>query len=130
MSTPSTIVNSNTSIVPVYCRNLIGQHIVYLSTTAIVGQLITVRDMDGYLSSPQTILISTTEDAFITGGISSTTLQQGFGYATLRSAGNSEWTIVNVNSLDQSGGSYSIRGLAFSTLNVFETPITRHLAPG
>lgn len=86
----------------------------YVSTTNDVGQLVTIRDIDGFLSSPQSILVSTTEGVSITGGFSTIRLQQGFGFVTLRSVSTTEWTPVNSNSFADPMASYSYRGATFS----------------
>ena len=58
----SQIINESTAVVQVDSSGLQnGQtQIIYVSSTTIPGQLVTVIDATGFLSSPQSILISTT----------------------------------------------------------------------
>ncbi len=115
------IQNSHTSVLPVYTRGLTGgqAHIVYLSTTTNVGQLITIRDIDGFLSTPQSIFVSTTAGVnIVDASDSSVTIQQGFGYLTLKAAAPNQWTIVNENSFHDPSQNYTLRATSYSTLNV------------
>lgn len=93
----SRIINESTSVVQIDSSGLQGgaYAIVYLSTTAIPGQLITVNDATGFLSSPQTILLSTTGGASFSDGSFSTLLTQGFAYITLVSQDTHTWEKVN-----------------------------------
>ena len=102
MSIPSSIVNESTSVLNVDTRGLQSLAIVYISTTTNSGQFVTIRDETGTLSSPQSILISTTGGASLqpipTAGIgtTSTILQQRFGYLSLTSDSDGLWRPVNV----------------------------------
>ena len=95
----SQIVNESTSVVQIDSSGLQnGQtSIVYVSTTSIPGQLVTIMDATGYTSSPQSILISTQATQF-SDGTFSTLIQQRYGYLTLVSQPNNTWTVVNSNS--------------------------------
>ena len=106
------VVNKYSSLIPLNTRQLVGGSsiLVYVSTTTEVGQIITVRDVDGFLSSPQSIVVSTV-DSLISGGISSITLQQRFGYVSLRSASSNEWTIINENHFSEPNADYAIKGV-------------------
>ena len=115
MSAPTYTVNSYTSVVPVYSRTFSGTAVVLLSTTTNIGQLVTIRDMDGHLSTPKGIRVSTTGGAILTGGSTSLTVSQRFSYVTLRSAGPAEWTVINTSAFEDPAGSYSMRGMSFST---------------
>ena len=82
-------INESTPMIAIKTRPLTsGQSaIVYLSTTSDIGQLTTVFDIDGFLSSPQSILISTVPGvSLVSTGISTIKIQQRFGYVTLRDA--------------------------------------------
>jgi hypothetical protein len=115
-------VNSNTSVIPILSRNLsTGEYsLVYIPPTDEVGQMITIRDMDGYLSTPQYFLISTTSNALITGGVSTLKIQQGYGYLTLKAKSSAEWSIVDQNAFPNPVESYSIRGLTYNAINTIK----------
>jgi len=88
----SGIINESTSVVQIYSSG--GSEIVYLSSTTIPGQLVTVVDATGFMSSPNSILIRTV------GSVVSPPLQisQRFGYITLVSQTTNSWLPVNCNS--------------------------------
>lgn len=116
------LINSNTSVVGIKTNRLsTGEYaLVYLPSSANIGQLITIRDTFGYLSSPQSIIVSTTAGASITGGISSLKIQQGYGYMTLRSESTGAWTIVDQNAFSSPTQTYNIRGITYGALNVIQ----------
>ena len=93
-------INESTSVIQVDSSRLQNGQVslVYVSTTTIPGQLVTVVDATGFTSSPQGILISTTGGALFSDGSFSTLIQQRYGYLTLVSRNTSTWTSVNVNS--------------------------------
>ena len=121
------LVNSNTSVVGVKTNTLsTGEYaLVYLAPTSNVGQLITIRDTFGYLSSPQLILVSTTAGASITGGTSTLTIQQGYGYLTLRSETPTQWSIVDQNAFSSPTQVYNMRGITYGAINVIQTGFIR-----
>ena len=84
------IINESTSVIQLYSQN---SSVVYLSTSTTPGQLVTVLDTTGYISSPNFIRISTV------GRVSAPPMiiQQRFGYITLISGVN-RWAPVNCNS--------------------------------
>jgi hypothetical protein len=120
---PTYLVNSNTSVISIKTNNLsTGEYaIVYLPPTSNIGQLITIRDTFGYLSSPQAILVSTTGGVSITGGIRSLKIQQGYGYVTLRSESSTRWSIIDQNAFSSPTQNYSIRGITYGAVNVIQT---------
>ena len=81
----------------------------------------TVFDIDGFLSSPQSILVSTTSDTTLGAGISTVLFQQRFGYVTLRSESSNQWSVVNESAFPIAGQAYSMNGIQFTTLNVTNT---------
>ena len=105
----SRIVNESTSVINVNTRGLSAPGnptaIVYVSTTTTPGQFVTIRDQTGTLSTPQSILISTTGGASLHPvphagiGATSTILNQRFSYLSLQSdpAGSDLWRPVNVS---------------------------------
>jgi len=92
----SGIINESTSVIQVYAPG-----VVYLSSTTIPGQLVTVMDATGIISSPQSVSISTV-------GTSAPPLfiQQRFGYLTLVAQNTNTWVPVNCNSFPTSSSVY------------------------
>lgn len=92
------IVNESTSVVQIDTSRLqSGQtSIVYISSTGIPGQLVTITDATGYVSSPQSILLSTVGGVPFSDGSHSTLINQRFGYYTIASQANGRWAPVNV----------------------------------
>ena len=96
----SQIINESTSVVQVDSSRLQNgdTNIVYVSTTTIPGQLVTVIDATGYLSSPQSLLLSTVGNStFFADGSFSTILNQRFSYVTLVSQDEQTWATVNAS---------------------------------
>lgn len=91
------IINESTSVIQIQTSS----SVVYLSSTTTPGQMVTVVDATGFVSSPQKILISTV-------GTSAPPLfiQQRFGYVTLVSENNNTWTPVNCNSFPTTSSVY------------------------
>ena len=85
----SGIINESTSVIQVYTPS-----VVYLSSTTIPGQLVTVFDATGVLSYPQFITISTVGSVLAP----PMRIQQAFGYITLISQDSQTWAPVNCNS--------------------------------
>ena len=99
----SQIINESTAVVQVDSSGLQnGQtQIIYVSSTTIPGQLVTVIDATGFLSSPQSILISTTGAASFQDGSRSTILHHGFSYLTLVSQNQNVWAPVNITAFPE-----------------------------
>lgn len=114
------IQNSHTSLLPIYSKTIApaGTAVVLISTTTNVGQIVTVRDMDGFLSSPQQILVSTTPGVTINGASTPVSLKQGFGYLTLRAKGTAAWTTIDTTVLNDPNADYTLRGVSYSTLTI------------
>lgn len=114
------LINSNTSVVGIKTNTLsAGEHaLVYLPPSDNIGHLVTIRDTFGYLSSPQSIIVSTTDGASIRDGISSIKIQQGYGYMTLRSEPAGVWAIVDQSAFSSPTQVYDIRGVAYGGLDV------------
>lgn len=117
-------VTAFTSVVPVQSRFLTaGQaYKVLLSSCSDVGHLVTVRDMDGFLSTPQSIVISTLSGITLQSNpaLSSLRLEQSFGYVTLRATSPSNWLIVDIAAFSTAGADYDLRGVSYSTLNILD----------
>jgi hypothetical protein len=119
MSQPA-LINDSTSVVQIDTSQLQSgaTAIVYISTTANPGQFVTVRDQTGYLSSPQSILLSTTGGARLNSSAATSSLiQQGFGFESLVAQTESNWVTVNENDFRVPSASYRYKTLATTTLN-------------
>lgn len=116
------LVNSNTSVVAVQTNNLTsGQYaLVHVPPASNIGQIITIRDTYGFLSTPQLIIVSTTGGANIEGA-SSFQIQQGYGYLTLKAESSTTWSILDQNAFSSPTQSYSMRGITYGAMNVIET---------
>jgi hypothetical protein len=140
------VVNGDTSLVLVNTRNLTaGQSaVILLSSITYPGRTITVRDSVGYLSSPQTIIISTQKNVLFADGTSSVVITQPFGYLTFTSRDAYSWnlknsfgfplnqTIANVNSLTTSSVTtsnvYAQNYISSSYLNTNSLAVTSSAA--
>jgi len=118
----SRIINESTSVVQIDSSGLQNSDYVtvYVSTTTIPGQLVTVNDATGFLSSPQTILLSTTGGASFRDGSFSTLLTQGFAYITLVSQNTNTWEPVNTTPFPVPTSSIYYKGVDART---FTAPI-------
>lgn len=106
------IVNKDSSLIALNTRTLeaASSLIVYLSTTTEIGQVVTIRDVDGFISSPQSIIVSTV-DCSITARPSQIILEQRFAYITLKSVSTDVWTVINESMFSEDLGDYQIRGV-------------------
>ncbi|NBV77046.1 hypothetical protein EBR66_02715 [bacterium] len=103
------IIDQSTSVIQINSTG--NSSVVYLSSTNIPGQLVTVFDATGFISSPQSIRISTV-------GTTAPPLfiQQRYGYITLLSEGPDIWAPVNYNSFPTpSSISYKAADITFNT---------------
>lgn len=91
------IVNGDTSLVLINTKDLTaGQTaIVLLSSVTYPGRTVTIRDSIGYLSSPQTILISTQRGVKFADGTSEIRITQPYGYLTVTSRDIYSWNVKN-----------------------------------
>lgn len=119
MATP--IINESTSVVQVDSSGLQNGDVslVYVSSTSIPGQLVTVIDATGFTSSPQAILLSTVGGGSFSDGASSTSIRQRFGYITLHSDTNGAWSIVNSASFSNPTVANAYRSLDSDTVNSY-----------
>lgn len=122
----SRIVNESTSIVQIDSSGLQnGQvNLVYISTTSIPGQIVTVIDATGFTSSPQSILLSTTGGAQFSDASATTSIRQRFGYITLHSESSSSWSIVNSAAFSNPTSANSYKALDAGTVNAYLTNTT------
>ena len=130
MSRP--IVNESTSVIRIDSSGLQnGQvNVVYISTTTIPGQLVSVVDATGFTSSPQSILLSTVGGASLTDGTSSTTIRQRYGYLTLVSQDSSNWAIINRAAFSNPVAPAAYQSLDAGTVNTYTTNNSGLLSTG
>lgn len=115
---PSYIVTASTSVVLVD-TSVLGPNestIVYLSAATTPGQVVTVRDSLGYLSSPQSILVSTTAGVQFADGTSSLRFSQPYASASFSAADTSNWNIINTFAFPLNATVASVKSLTASTL--------------
>ena len=116
------IINESTSILQLNTAGLQNGSnlIVYVSSTSIPGQLVTILDATGYLSSPQSIRLSTVGSASIN---QSAEIQQRYGYISIASQDSNAWVVVAENSFPTTNPiSYRTLDTPFiqtSTLNAY-----------
>ena len=145
MATP-VVVNGDTSLVLINTRDLTaGQSaVVLLSSISYPGRTVTVRDSVGFLSSPQTIVISTLGGVKFADGTNSVVITQPYGFLTVTSRDPYSWnlknsfgfpldqTVANVSSLTTSSittGSIFVQNYTSTTyLNAQSLNVTSSLA--
>ena len=121
-----TTINESTSVIAVKTSQLTaGQTtVVYVSTTSDVGHIATVFDVQGFLSAPQSILVSSVTGNDLGPGISSVKIQQRFGYVTLRSNSYTSWGVVDENAFRTPSTDYGVQGLHFDNGTAYTSNMT------
>jgi len=91
------VVNGDTSLVLINTKDLTaGQTaVVLLSSVTYPGRTVTIRDSVGYLSTPQTILVSTQKGVQFADGTTQVIITQPYGYLTVTSRDIYSWNIKN-----------------------------------
>lgn len=91
------VVNGDTSLVLVNTRDLTANQseVVILSSISYPGRTVTIRDSAGFLSSPQTIIVSTQRGVLFADGTSSIVLTQPYTYLTVTSRDPTSWNLKN-----------------------------------
>jgi hypothetical protein len=115
---PPVVVNGDTSLVLVDSRALTaGQSaVILLSSIQDPGRTVTVRDSVGFLSTPQTIVLSTMTGVRFSDGTTSQTITEPYGYLTVTSRDAGNWNLTNSFGFPQGETIASVRGLTTSTL--------------
>lgn len=114
----SYIVTASTSVILVD-TSILGPSqsaIVLLSSQMPPGRNVTVRDSLGYLSSPQSIIVSTTNNITFMDGTSSIFISQPFVSMTFTSRDANTWNIVNTFGFPLYNTIANVSTLAVSTL--------------
>lgn len=96
MATP-VVVNGDTSLILVNTRALTANQsaVVILSTINYPGRTVTIRDSIGFLSSPQTIVVSTQQGVTFADGTSSIVITQPYAFLTVTSRDATSWSLKN-----------------------------------
>jgi hypothetical protein len=117
---PPVIADGDTSLVLIDSRALTaGQAaVVLLSSVQDPGRTVTIRDSIGFLSTPQTIVVSTMDGVRFSDGTTATTLTQPFSYLTVMSRDAGYWNLTNSFGFPQSELIASVRGITVSTATV------------
>jgi hypothetical protein len=91
------VVNGDTSLVLIDTSVLTANQsaVVILSTINYPGRTVTIRDSLGYLSSPQTIIVSTQEGVRFADGTSSIVMTQPYAFLTVTSRDSTSWNLKN-----------------------------------
>ena len=115
---PSYIVTASTSVVLVDTSILTaGQAaIVLLSSQTPPGRTVTIRDSLGTLSSPQSIIISTTNGVQFTDGTSSIIISNPYASLTVSSKDSTTWDIINTFAFPLGQTVANVRSLTTSTI--------------
>ena len=91
--------------------------IVLLSSQSPPGRNVTIRDSLGYLSSPQSIIVSTTNGIRFADGSSSIQISQRFATLSFSSRDASTWNIINTYGFPLYDTIANVNSLTASTLN-------------
>jgi hypothetical protein len=91
------VVNGDTSLVLIDTSVLTANQsaVVILSTINYPGRTVTIRDSLGYLSSPQTIIVSTQQGVLFADGTSSIVMTQPYAFLTVASRDPTSWNLKN-----------------------------------
>jgi len=114
----ATTITASTSVVLVSTRAT--SNIVYLPNISTVGNLITVRDNDGFASVQSPILLTTTANASFLDGSTSLSINQPFGFITLQTQENGVYAIVNTFAFQTGQSAASVNNLVTSTIQLFD----------
>ena len=113
------IVTASTSVVLVDTSVLTaGQKaVILLSSQVPPGRNVTVRDSLGYLSSPQSIIVSTTNGLTFGDGTSSISISNPYASLTVSSKDPTTWNIVNTFAFPLNQTVANVNSLTTSTIN-------------
>ena len=127
---PTYIVTASTSVVLVDTSILTaGQAaIVLLSSQTPAGRTVTIRDSLGNLSSPQSIIVSTTNGVRFTDGTSSIAVSNPYASLTVSSKDATTWNIINTFAFPLGQTVANVRSLTTSTITGGNASITGTLS--
>ena len=90
-----TTVTPSTSVILVDTKTGLSPYIVYFPYNTNVGNIITVRDNNGYASTGNTIILSTLNGVSFPDNKNTITINQPYGFITLSSENNGYYSILN-----------------------------------
>ena len=125
----SQIINESTTVVQIDSSGLQGGKTIYVSSTSVPGQLVTILDVTGFLSSPQTILLSTVGTTFSDGSYS-TLLTQRFSYLTMVSQPQNTWSAVSASPFPDPAADALYKGLDAKALTSQRVTTTGFVSSG
>lgn len=113
------IVTPSTSVVLIDTASLAAGEsaIVLLSSQTPPGRNVTIRDSLGYLSTPQSIIISTTQNIFFADGTSSIKTSHPFTTLSFVSRDANTWNIINTFGFPSYDTVANVNSLSASTIN-------------
>lgn len=96
MATP-VVANGDTSLILINTQTLTANQsaVVILSSISYPGRTVTVRDSIGFLSSPQSIIVSTQNGVSFADGTSSILITQPYSFLTVTSRDATSWSLKN-----------------------------------
>ena len=126
------IVNPSTSVVLLDTSDLTSgaSAIVLLSSQMPPGRNVTIRDSLGYLSSPQSIIVSTTNNIFFSDGTSSIKTSQAFTTLSFVSRDANTWNIINTFGFPLYDTIANVNSLTTSTINATSLMVQGTISTG
>jgi len=113
MSSAYSTITSNVNLLLIDTKVITknNPYVAYVSSINIPGRIATIRDSTGYLSTPNSIIVSTTKNVLFGDGTSSFSITQPFGYITLSSRDPNTWNIINTFAFPQPQGVANVSSL-------------------
>jgi hypothetical protein len=117
-----TTVTASTSVVLVpSSSNYTRPYIVTFPNISTTGRIITVRDNDGFVSTGNTIILSTTAGASFNGVSGPLTINQAYGFITLASQTNGAYSVLNTFAFPAGQAAANVSNLNAQVVNIQST---------
>lgn len=117
-----TTVTASTSVVLVpTSSNYTRPYIVTFPNISTFGRLITVRDNDGFASTGNTIVLSTTAATTFNGVGGALTINQPYGFITLTSQANGTYSVLNTFAFPAGQAAANVSNLNAQVVNIQST---------
>jgi hypothetical protein len=117
-----TTVTASTSVVLVpTSSNYTRPYIVTFPNISTTGRLITVRDNDGFVSTGNIIVLSTTAATTFVGMGNTITITQPYGFITLASQANGSYSILNTFAFPAGQAAANVSNLNAQVVNIQST---------
>ena len=113
MSSAYSTITSNVNLLLIDTKVITknNPYVAYVSSINIPGRIATIRDATGWLSTPNSIVVSTLKNVLFADGTSSFSITQPFGYITLSSRDPNTWNIINTFAFPQPQGVTNVSSL-------------------